>query len=101
MLQLSVYLSCLHCLDSLSMASVIGVTISLLVLFLIIVVIITISYNQHKLCFKGKPILQVFMFAIDSALEITLSIVSFRRKYIVDIKMNFIDDDIYKYFSLF
>ena len=51
------------------MASVIGVTISLLVVFLIIVVIITISYNQHKLCFKGKPILQVFMFAIDSALE--------------------------------
>ena len=75
------------------MASVIGVTISLLVVFLIIVVIITISYNQHKLCFKGKPILQVFMFAIDSALEIT-SIVSFRRKCIVDIKMNFIDDDI-------
>ena len=52
-LQLSVYLSCLNCLDSLSMASVIGVTISLLVVFLIIVVIITISYNQHRLCFKG------------------------------------------------
>ena len=81
-LQLSVYLSCLNCLDSLSMASVIGVTISLLVVFLIIVVIITISYNQHKLCFKGKPILQVFMFAIDSALNITLSTVSFRRKCI-------------------
>ena len=57
------------------MASVIGVTISLLVVFLIIVVIITISYNQHKLCFKGKPILQVFMFAIDSTLEITISTV--------------------------
>ena len=39
--------------DSLSMVSVIGVTISLLVVLLIIVVIITISYNQHKLCFKG------------------------------------------------
>ena len=39
--------------DSLSMVSVIGVTISLLVVLLIIVVIITISYNQHRLCFKG------------------------------------------------
>ena len=84
------------------MASVIGVTISLLVVFLIIVVIITISYNQHKLCFKGKPILQVFMFAIDSALERKLSKVALEGSVkLIDIKVIFIDDDIYKYFSLF
>ena len=36
------------------MASVIGVTLGLLVIFLILVTVITICYNRQKLCFKGS-----------------------------------------------
>ena len=39
--------------ESLSMASVIGVTLGLLLIFLVLVTVITICYNRQKLCFKG------------------------------------------------
>ena len=35
------------------MASVIGVTLGLLLILLVLVAVITICYNRQKLCFKG------------------------------------------------
>jgi len=42
--------------EPVSMASVIGVVIGLLVLFVILVIVLLYAYKKQKLCFKGDPI---------------------------------------------
>ena len=49
----SLYCVTLLITESLSMASVIGVTLGLLLILLVLVAVITICYNRQKLCFKG------------------------------------------------
>ena len=40
--------------EPVSMASVIGVVIALLILFVILVIVLLYAYKKQKLCFKGK-----------------------------------------------
>ena len=46
--------------EPVSMASVIGVVIGLLVLFVILVIVLLYAYKKQKLCFKGNILYSLY-----------------------------------------